>query len=564
MLSKDEFEKRVKEYNSCKDLSKRENDFYDLEPYRVNNAVIMAAGMSSRFAPISYEKPKALIRVKGEILIEREIRQLHEAGIYEIYLVVGYMKEKLFYLADKFGVHIIVNEDYYRYNNTSTLIHVAEHLGNTYICSSDNYFSDNPFRQYVYRPYYAAVYADGETDEYCLKTDDDGRIIQVDIGGKNAWYMLGHVYFDTKFSRRFVEILQREYERPPVKLMLWEDLYREHIDKLTLYIKKYDRNVIHEFDSLDELRAFDDKYICNTDSKVFHNICQVLGCKEDEIRGIVPIKFGMTNMSFRFCCGGEEYIYRHPGRGTALYINRQSEEASMQIAKELKLDDTYLYMDSVSGWKISKYIDEAKNLDYHNWDQVEKAVNILRKLHDSAKKTDYTFDIWQEITSFQQKLSEKEYDDFDDIQDLTSNIDSLRHICGLYERRALCHADSYAANFLVDRSNNVTLIDWEYSGMADPAVDLGTFVTCSDYTDDEIEKVWMMYQGRTLLPQERLHYMAYLAVCSYYWFLWALYQESNGKSIDQYMYVWYRNAKYYEKKAMELYKKGGILCLMKE
>ena len=91
-----------------------------LAPYRVKNAVIMAAGMSTRFAPLSYEKPKALLRVKGELLIEREIRQLQEAGIRDITLVVGYMKEKMFYLAEKFGVDIVVNPDYYRYNNTST------------------------------------------------------------------------------------------------------------------------------------------------------------------------------------------------------------------------------------------------------------------------------------------------------------------------------------------------------------------------------------------------------------------------------------------------------------
>ena len=30
---------------------------------KVDNAVIMAAGTSSRFAPISYEKPKALVEV---------------------------------------------------------------------------------------------------------------------------------------------------------------------------------------------------------------------------------------------------------------------------------------------------------------------------------------------------------------------------------------------------------------------------------------------------------------------------------------------------------------------
>ncbi|MFR0795988.1 MAG: hypothetical protein ACLSHG_06355 [Oscillospiraceae bacterium] len=33
----------------------------------MDNAVIMAAGMSSRFAPLSDEKPKALLKVKGEV-----------------------------------------------------------------------------------------------------------------------------------------------------------------------------------------------------------------------------------------------------------------------------------------------------------------------------------------------------------------------------------------------------------------------------------------------------------------------------------------------------------------
>ena len=72
-----------------------------LEPYRVQNAVIMAAGMSSRFAPLSYEVPKGLLKVKGERLIEREIEQLQEAGIEDITVIVGYLQEKMFYLAEK-------------------------------------------------------------------------------------------------------------------------------------------------------------------------------------------------------------------------------------------------------------------------------------------------------------------------------------------------------------------------------------------------------------------------------------------------------------------------------
>ena len=84
------------------------NGIDSLEPYKVNNAVILAAGMSTRFAPLSYEKPKGLLNVKGEVLIERQIKQLHSVGIKDITLVVGYMKEKMFYLEEKYGVEIVV------------------------------------------------------------------------------------------------------------------------------------------------------------------------------------------------------------------------------------------------------------------------------------------------------------------------------------------------------------------------------------------------------------------------------------------------------------------------
>ena len=93
---------------------------------------------------------KVFLNVKGEKLIEREILQLKEVGIEDITLVAGYMSEKMLYLAEKFGIDIVVNEDYFRFNNTSSLILVTEKLKNTYICSSDNYFPKNPFEKYVY------------------------------------------------------------------------------------------------------------------------------------------------------------------------------------------------------------------------------------------------------------------------------------------------------------------------------------------------------------------------------------------------------------------------------
>ena len=110
----------------------------------------MAAGTSSRFVPLSNEKPKGLLKVKGEILIERQIRQLQEAGVCDIIVVVGYMAEQFAYLKEKFGVKLVMNEDYNRYNNTSSIIRVIDELEDTYICSSDNYFPNNVFFFHLY------------------------------------------------------------------------------------------------------------------------------------------------------------------------------------------------------------------------------------------------------------------------------------------------------------------------------------------------------------------------------------------------------------------------------
>lgn len=110
------------------------------------NAIILAAGKSNRFAPFTYEKPKGLFRVKGEILIERQIEQLREAGVEEIYVVVGYMKEKFFYLEHKYpGLKLIVNNEFGKKGNLYSVYKAKEYLKNTFLCCADHYFLSNPF-----------------------------------------------------------------------------------------------------------------------------------------------------------------------------------------------------------------------------------------------------------------------------------------------------------------------------------------------------------------------------------------------------------------------------------
>ena len=109
----------------------------ELETKKPKNAVILAAGYGMRMVPINVEVPKGLLEVKGEPLIERMICQLHQAGIREIYVVVGFMKEQYEYLIDKYGVELVFNKDYAAKNNLHSLNCVANRLGNTYIVPCD-------------------------------------------------------------------------------------------------------------------------------------------------------------------------------------------------------------------------------------------------------------------------------------------------------------------------------------------------------------------------------------------------------------------------------------------
>ncbi len=278
----------------------------------VDNAVILAAGFSSRFAPLCAERPKALIPVRGEVLIERQIRQLREAGVKDVIVVTGYKKEAFEYLRDKLGVILVENPEYARRNNHSSIRAAARYLGNSYICSSDNYFEQNPFENRVDAPYYAAVYAAGQTREWCLTTDREDWITGVTVGGHDQWYMLGHVFWNADFARTFLSILDACYDAPGTEGLLWESIYAAHLDRLKLKMRRYEQNVIREFDTLDELREFDETYRNDTGSPLMESLARRFGCPQGAITGCRPWHLsGGQPEGFLFECAGRTYRCRY-------------------------------------------------------------------------------------------------------------------------------------------------------------------------------------------------------------------------------------------------------------
>ena len=522
-----------------------------LLPYKVDNAVIMAAGMSTRFVPISLEKPKGLLVVKNEVLIDRQIEQLHEAGVKDIVLVLGYKKEAFFYLESKFdGLKIIINPEYNTKNNTHTLYLAQKYIKNTYICSSDDYFEENPFEEYVYQSYYAAVHVTEKSNEWYMIPDAKGNIAKVEKSGVEGDVMLGHVYWDRDFSAAMIKILNDDHEVGNYDAVLWEQVLTENVKSLPpMEIKVYPTDTIFEFDSLDELRAFDSNYVNHTHSKIMKNIAKVLDCKESDILNFKMIKEGLTNTSFVFEVNKTKYVYRHPGEGTELIISRKHEKTALELARSIGVDPTFIYMNENEGWKISYFVEGIRIPSYDSFEDSKRLLAVLRNLHNKKLSVNWEFLPWEEACKIEKILrtekggiADREFDQ------LKESVEKCYKACkGDGVEKRFCHCDTYAPNWMLTDDGKTILIDWEYAGNADPGCDLGAYIMDAMWDIPETEKFIKEYCCDEYSDSLNFHYLAYVAIISYYWYVWALYREACGAIMGESLYNWHVMAKRYSK-----------------
>ncbi|MFI3165680.1 MAG: phosphotransferase [Bacillota bacterium] len=525
------------------------------------NAIILAAGKSTSFAPFTYEKPKGLFCVKGEILIERQVRQMKEAGIDEIIVVIGYMKEKFFYLEQKYGVILIVNNNFSSKGNLYSVFKAREYLNNTFICCADQYFVDNPFLEENNNnnSYRACAYYSGEFKEFGVEYSDANIITDMTIGGRDSMVMVGHVYFNECFSNRFIELMEEEIEVFRISSMFWEEFYKKHQSKLTLHMIEVQSSQILEFDRIEDLIEFDAEFLNNIDSEIIKNIICVLQCSAEDIVDIQVIQAGLTNVSFMFCVKNIKYVYRHPGGTAGNLVNRQAEMYAQKIAKETGVDISYIHMDE-SGWKISYYVDNLVECNFRKYPkQFKLGMEFLRRIHSEPVTEDVKiFDNIQEGKKLIGIASSTKGNLFLEFKDIIEKIDKLD--CLVKEdaqkrnvKKVFCHNDTYEPNYLATENGELYLIDWEYSGINYPANDLACILCRNHFSDEEIYEYFEEYLQRKPTFAESRHFISYIALCAFYWFSWGLYKGSVGDDDSFFFLPAYRSCIRYIDKALALF-----------
>ena len=98
----------------------------------------MAAGVGKRMRPVTLQTPKPLVKVNGIRMIDTVIRGLHDNGIFEIYVVVGYKKEQFYNLPNEYpGLVLIENPYYATCNNISSLYVARNYISEAMILDGD-------------------------------------------------------------------------------------------------------------------------------------------------------------------------------------------------------------------------------------------------------------------------------------------------------------------------------------------------------------------------------------------------------------------------------------------
>ena len=172
----------------------------------------------------------------------------------------------------------------------------------------------------------------------------------------------------------------------------------------------------------------------------------------------------------------------------------------------------------------------------------------LRAFHEMRLSVPHTFDIFGQI-EFYESLWDGHPSVYKDYRQTKENVLKLKpYIDRMEKDRCLTHIDAVCDNFLFYRSaeekeESLQLVDWEYSGMQDPHVDIAMFCIYSLYNKDQTDRLINLYFEKGCEKNTRAKIYAYIAACGLLWSNWCEFKRHLGIEFGEYSLRQYRFAK---------------------
>lgn len=275
-------------------------------------------------------------------------------------------------------------------------------------------------------------------------------------------------------------------------------------------------------------------------------IAGIFDIGREDIKNIEPMEKGMTNYSFKFQVNGDTYIMRVPGLGTDEMVSRRNEYNVYKALEGRNLTDDVVYINPKTGYKVTRFIRDTKTCDPRNVDDVRLCMDKLKELHSAKLRVDHEFDIFKKI-EYYESLRNGESSIYPDYDGTKRNIYKLKgYIDSLPKKYILTHVDSVSDNFLIT-GGDVRLIDWEYSGMQDPNLDIAMFSIYASYGKKEVDNLINIYFPDGCKESKRIKIYAYISIGGFLWSNWCEYKRVLGVDFGDYADEQYDYAKEFYK-----------------
>lgn len=231
--------------------------------HKVERAIIMAAGLGNRMHPITLTTPKPLVKVNGVRMIDTVIQGLHQNGIHEIYVVVGYLKEQFVELEKEYpGLTLLENPYFDTCNNIFSLYVARDHIENAIILDGDQIIYNPAILSPEFeRSGYNSVWTDEVTDEW-LQTVKNGIVTSCSrTGGKGGWQLYSISRWTAEDGKKLKHHLKEEFEQKKNRQIYWDDVAMFcHSEDYQLGIWPMSAEDVIEVDTLFELATLDKCY----------------------------------------------------------------------------------------------------------------------------------------------------------------------------------------------------------------------------------------------------------------------------------------------------------------
>lgn len=231
---------------------------------KVKRAIILAAGKGNRLKPITENIPKPLISVNGVRFIDTIIKGLMNNKINEIYVVVGYMKEKFEIIKEEYpNVTLIENPYYDVCNNISSLFVVRDKLENSIILDADQYIlnSEILFTDFEKSGYNCKWITEYEND-WILTVDSNKKVTDCNRnGGSLGWRLYSVSRWTKDDGLKLKKLIEEEFINKNNTQIYWDDVVMFcYPDEFDLTIYEMNSDDIYEIDTLEDLIKIDSSY----------------------------------------------------------------------------------------------------------------------------------------------------------------------------------------------------------------------------------------------------------------------------------------------------------------